>query len=355
MSKLKHAIFLLILCSQLVSCSIPSLSEYLPAPVAAIAENPGTLQPYLLTVPADATATPTPFQPLPPTPILTPTAITTLVPLPTSTSPVQVVLATPALPVENIPEAPKVMTILLLGSDKRPWEGGFRTDTIVLLTLNTENGTASLLSFPRDLYVNIPGWTTDRINTAFYHGGFKLLVATLQQNFGVSPSHYVLINFRSFKQIVDSLGSLQVNVGTTVTDRYPGKGWVTIKKGTVKMNADLALWYARSRKTSNDFARNRRQQEVLMALFDKFISMDAIKRVPEFYKLYKKSVSTDLTLLDGLSLIPLALQLIDTSRIKHYYINPTDVWNYITPGGAMVLLPREDQIRKTVKQALTGK
>jgi LCP family protein required for cell wall assembly len=355
MSILKRAFFLLILSSLMVSCTIPNLTAYLPAPVAAVAENAGTQQPYLLPVPADATATPTPFQPLPPTAIVTPTAITTLNPLPTSTSPVQVALATPALPVEPIPEAPKVMTILLLGSDKRPWDGGFRTDTIVLLTLNSENGTASLLSFPRDLYVNIPGWTTDRINTAFYHGGFKLLADTMQQNFGVHPSHYVLINFRAFKQIVDSLGSLQVKVGTTVTDRYPGKGWVTIKKGTVKMNADLALWYARSRKTSNDFARNRRQQEVLIALFEKFISLDAIKRVPEFYKLYKKSVSTDLTLTDGLSLIPLAFQLIDTSRIKRYYISPTDIWNYITPGGAMVLLPREDQIRKIVKQAVTGK
>jgi anionic cell wall polymer biosynthesis LytR-Cps2A-Psr (LCP) family protein len=118
----------------------------------------------------------------------------------------------------------------------------------------------------------------------------------------------------------------------------------------------MVLWYVRSRKTTNDIARNKRQQEVIIALFEKFLSLDALRRVPEFYKLYKKSVSTDLTLTDGLSYLPLGLQLAaDPNRIKHYYINYSDVWDYITPGGAMVLMPREDKIRQLVKQALTGK
>lgn len=349
----KNINLLIILSFLLSACGAPSLAL---SPIQAVAAPDADLTqpPNLLAIPADATATPTPFQPLLPTAVMTPTEIPTLTPVPTSTP--APALPVPDLPVEPVTEATKQLNILLLGSDKRPWETGFRTDTIILVSLDPAKGTVSLLSFPRDLYVNIPGWTTDRINTAFFHGGFKTLAATLDSNFGVRPTHYILINFRSFKQIVDSLGGLEVKVSTPLNDRYPGKGWITIPKGRVKMNADMVLWYVRSRKTSNDFARNRRQQEVIMALFEKFISLDALRRVPEFYKLYKKSVSTSLTLTDGLAFLPLALQLAaDPSRIKRYYISPQDIWNYITPGGAMVLLPREDRIRKIVKQALTGK
>jgi LCP family protein required for cell wall assembly len=353
MKHLNKINLLFILSILLSACGAPALANA-PSQEAALPNADSTQPPNLVPIPPDATATPTPFQPLLPTAVFTPTEIPTLTPVPTSTP--APALPVPDLPVEPVSEATNQLNILLLGSDKRPWETGFRTDTIILVSLNPSKGTVSLLSFPRDLYVNIPGWTTDRINTAFFHGGFKTLAATLDSNFGVRPTHYILINFRSFKQIVDSLGGLQVKVGTALNDRYPGKGWITIPKGTVKMNADMALWYVRSRKTSNDFARNRRQQEVILALFEKFLSLDALRRVPEFYKMYKKSVSTDMTLSDGLAYLPLALQLAtDPSRIKRYYISPQDVWNYITPGGAMVLLPREDQIRKIVKQALAGK
>jgi LCP family protein required for cell wall assembly len=357
MNTLRKVNLLLIFSLLLSSCAIPPL-DFLPAQAVALQEPVKQAEmtplPNLVDVPPNATPTPTPFQPLLPTAIMTPTEIPTLTPFPTSTP--APLLPEPDLPVDPVTEATGTMNILLLGSDKRPWQTGFRTDTIVLVSLNPSKGTVSLLSFPRDLYVNIPGWTTDRINTAFYHGGFKLLAATMDANFGVRPTHYILINFRSFKQIVDSLGGLEVNVGTKLYDRYPGKGWITINKGRQKMNADMALWYVRSRKTTNDFARNKRQQEVVLALFEKFLSLDALKRVPEFYKLYKKSVSTDMTMTNGLAFLPLALQIAaDPSRIKRYYINPQDVWDYITPGGAMVLLPRSDQIRKTVKQVLAGK
>ncbi|MFQ5615056.1 MAG: LCP family protein, partial [Anaerolineales bacterium] len=74
-----------------------------------------------------------------------------------------------------------------MGSDQRPGEGGFRTDTILLLTLNPGQGIVNITSFPRDLYVYIPGWTMQRINTAPQHGGFELMAATFGYNLGVHP------------------------------------------------------------------------------------------------------------------------------------------------------------------------
>lgn len=312
-----------------------------PGPLA----TPGAL---IFHSPADATATPTPFQPLQPTAIYVPSGF----PTPTALPPTPEGLADSG-PVAALERPADQVTILLLGADARPRSTIFRTDTIILASLNPSQGTVSLLSFPRDLYVQIPGWGMDRINTAWARGGYKKLASTIEYNFGVRPQHYVLINFSNFKQLIDSLGGLEVRVGETVSDYYRGR-WTTIRKGKVRMDADMVLWYVRTRKTSNDFARNRRQQEVLEALLAKFISMNAIRRAPELYAVYKDSVTTDLKLIDMLPFIPLAAQLSDTSRLRQYYISSKIVTNYITPGGAMVLLPNRSEVLKIVRRAING-
>jgi LCP family protein required for cell wall assembly len=319
-------------------------------PVAALPQAEATQTPPLFQAPADATATATPFQPLPPTPVYIPTDI------PTPTPIAEVQEPPPELSGSvGIIEQPKgIVNILLLGSDARSRQKLFRTDTIILASLNTEKGTVSLLSFPRDLYVQIPGWGTDRINTAWERGGFKMLADTLKQNFGLQADHYVVINFSSFKKIIDSLGGLEVNVGEPLTDRYGGRGTITIHKGEQNMNADMVLWYVRSRKTSNDFARNRRQQEILLAVGQKLLTLDAIRRAPELYSAYKESVTTDLNLIDMLTFLPLAARLTDTSRIHTYFVSSHMVSDYITPGGAMVLLPQRDLIMNVIRKALKG-
>jgi len=93
-----------------------------------------------------------------------------------------------------------------------------------------------------------------------------------------------------------------------------------------------------------------------MALFNKFVSLNALTQLPQLYKSYKKAVITNMTIEEGLALLPLALQVAtDPSRIKRYYITPAMATDYITPGGAMVLLPDETAIRKLVKQVCGGK
>jgi len=304
----------------------------------------------LYIAPLDATTTSTPFQPVPPTPVYLPTSTPapTATPLPTAT-PTSVPQANPNKGWVT-PEGQ--INIILLGSDARPGNTKFRTDTIILATINTQLGTVNLTSFPRDLYINIPGWGENRINTAYQFGGIKLLYKTLASNFDIQVDHYVIINFSSFKRLVDSLGGLEIEVGQPLTDYRVGYGYVNISKGRVQMDADMVLWYARSRKTSNDFARNRRQQEIIRALMEKFLSLDAIQRAPEFYDIYKDSVTTDLTLTEVLPLLPLATNLTDPSKLNQYYIGPKQVYDWITPGGAMVLMPRRDEIRKVIRKSL---
>ncbi|HEX7976149.1 MAG TPA: LCP family protein, partial [Anaerolineales bacterium] len=305
----------------------------------------------LYQVPANATATPTPFQPLPPTPALFPT----LTPLPTATSlpptPTQIPPKVKAAQEPSLAQPARQMNILLLGSDKRPWDSNFRTDTIILATLNPDLGTVNLTSFPRDLWVTLPNYGQQRINTAWEFGGWNLLAKTFEYNFGVRPDHYVLLNFSSFKHIVDSLGGLDVDVKEPMSD-YRAGVWTTFPAGMTHMDADDVLWYVRSRKTSNDFARNKRQHEVLEALFNKMLSLNAIQHAPEFYNIYKESVITDLGLSDLITWLPFGATLRDTSHIKSYYIGPQQVYDWITPDGAMVLLPNQDAISDIIRQAL---
>lgn len=319
---------------------------------AAILPQVNTPHPtYILSVPG-ATATPTPFQPIPPTPVMA--AADLLLP----TDPVLAPSATPTMiPPESTPEQQEAISqpfgqvnILLLGVDARPWSSNFRTDTIILLTLNSELGRVNLTSFPRDLYITVPGYGLQRINTAYTYGKIPLLYDTFEFNFGVRPDHYVLINFKAFKQIIDSLDGLDVNVGQSLSD-YRAGYWVTIPSGVVHMDADTVLWYVRSRKTTNDFARNRRQQEVLQALFDKLLSLNALRRVPELYDLYDDNVTTDITLIDLLTWLPLAANVAETRDINHYYINSKQVYDWITPGGAMVLLPDKGAVMQIIKKS----
>ncbi len=347
-----HSLKILVVFLLLFVCTSCAASGFGSTSFAA-APRAASTQIVLVQSPLGATATATPFQPVPPTAVYYPTEAPVFVP---TTAPTEVPTPfplDPAAPVGALELPPDQVNILLLGSDKRPWDSAFRTDTIILLTLNPSLGTISLTSFPRDMYINIPGWGMDRINTAWGKGGFDKLAATFEHNFGVRPEHYVLINFSSFKQVVDSLGGLDVNVGVSVSD-YRNGYYFTVPAGPQTMDADTVLWYVRSRKTSNDFQRSRRQQEVLMAIFQRMLSLNALRRIPEFYAIYKDNVTTDMGLTTLVPLFPLAAQLVDTSRIHHYFIGPNQVYDWITPGGGMVLVPRQAEVMAVIRKALNG-
>ena len=118
------------------------------------------------------------------------------------------------------------------------------------------------------------------------------------------------------------------------------------------MNGETALWYVRSRYTSNDFSRTHRAQEVMAALFKKLVSLDAVTRIPELFDNFSSNVETDLTLNDVLTLAPLAPALVDSDRIQQYFIGPEHVTGYVVPSsGANVLLPKVDLIRDLIIKA----
>jgi LCP family protein required for cell wall assembly len=360
------AMILLVLIGSACSSGIAAESAVFVAPGGNSNEKH-----VLLKAPEGATLTPTPFQPLPPTPTYIPTlnqeqaAFPTLIPpsltptpelldsgsFPQPSSPLNFTIPPPG---GLLPQPDGQINIVLLGSDERPEVGGVRTDTILLLTINPDHETVSLISFPRDLYVYIPGWDNGRINTAIQHGSFEGVKNTFEYNFGVRPDHYIMINFNAFVEVIDSLGGIDVQVPVPLADNRDYVGWFSLPAGLVHMDGSTALWYVRSRMTTSDFDRTRRQQEIIQATFEKLISINGIANAPELYSIYKDTVSSDMNFTDIAPLILVAAKMTDTSKIRHYYVGPAQVTGWFTPGGAAVLLPYREAIMEIIFQAMTA-
>ena len=356
---------MIILVIAISACSFPGIEQ----------ENTSGRQArqLLVVAPPGSTPTATPFQPSLPTPTTIPVLETALpVPQPsTTTSPTEMAqgenkswsdypgpVVWPDIqippPIGILPQPAGQINIMLLGSDQRPYEGGLRTDTIILLTLNPNDGTANLTSFPRDLYVYIPGWTVERINTAYWYGGFETLALTMEYNFGVRPDYYVLVNLWSFVEVIDSLDGIDVQIGQDLCDHRDNYGTYCIQAGTQHMHGETTLWYVRSRYTTNDLDRNRRQQEVVVAMFEKLISLDGLSRASELYDIYQDNVTTDMSFEQMADLLPLAAQLTDFSRIHHYYIGAGQVIDWVNYSGAQVLLPVREAVLQVMRQALNS-
>jgi LCP family protein required for cell wall assembly len=315
----------------------------------------------LVTLDPLAPETPTPFLPDPPTatPPPLPTATTTPTPLPTSiyawgnfAAPVEssAIEIPPPMPQIDMPE--NVVNFILLGSDERPYEGGHRTDTMSILSLDPNNGRATLISIPRDLYVYIPGWRVDRINTADVRGGPDWVAQTILYNFGIEIHYWVRINFSGFTTAIDLLGGIDVESTGYLYDRC-GNRQYSFGPGVHHMDGYTALCYVRMRYASSDFDRLRRQQEVIQAIFRKVLSLNGLSRVPELYSQFNSLMETNIGLDNILPLIPLATSLAsDSSRLHHFTIDPSMASSWRVPySGASVLLPNREAILAMLETA----
>jgi LCP family protein required for cell wall assembly len=249
------------------------------------------------------------------------------------------------------------VNFLLLGSDWRPNQG-YRTDVMMVLSLNPAKGTATLTSFPRDLYIDIPGIGYERINTAQPYGGFALTQAVFENNFDVPVDYYMMTNFSGFKGIIDTLGGINVYAAYSLTDtcHLPQaiNKYCTIPAGSNYMDGETALWYVRSRYSTSDFDRTRRAQEIIAAIFQKLMSLDAVNRAPELYDLFVSSVETNIPLDVIIKLLPLATQILSNpSLVQRYAIGPGETYSYIVPySGAMVLIPDPYLVGEIIRQAI---
>lgn len=271
---------------------------------------------------------------------------------------------TPSVPIPTaVPvfEMPKGTTnILLLGSDD-PLDNADtgRTDTMMIVTINPDGPTASMISLPRDLYVYIPGFTMNRLNTAMARGdnidypggGIGMLEQTILYNFGIPIHYYAQVDFQGFEDIVDAMGGVDLAVSCERSDwrlKSPElyvedpDNWevFTLKPGVHHMDGDLALWYARSRLLDplSDWGRSRRQQQMLRAMFNQGLDLGLVTEIPTLWNTYKNTIDTDMDIGKMLQLATIAPAVRDNGIQNLYLSGKTD--SFVTPGGAAVQIPK---------------
>jgi len=256
-----------------------------------------------------------------------------------------------------------IVNFLLLGSDTSNPRNAGRTDALMIISVNRTAGAVNLLSIPRDLWVYVPDWQMQRINTVYAHGendvedssGRKMLEATLRYNFGIEIDYYARVDFNGFKGIIDHLGSVEISVDCAIEDwrlispdldPTHEESWerFTLPVGVHRMDGDLALWYVRSRRTSSDFDRGRRQQDMMRALWRRIRNLGLLSQLADVWGQVTEVVETDVPLQALVDMAPLALS-IDTSHVASYTFRQNiEAIPWTSPNGGSVLLPERDAV-----------
>src|SRR5260221_6393279 len=267
-----------------------------------------------------------------------------------------------------------ILNIALIGTgqDVTPSDPNFRTDTIVIVSINRTTNTVSMLSIPRDLYVCIPSYGMERINVAFQWGeavgwspgkGWGLFQAMIRYNFGIPVHYYAQVSLDGFRQIVDTVNGIDVAVDCPVTDlRFQGQyndqktpvySDFTLNPGFYHMDGSLALWYARMRHSSADFDRNRRQQQVLRAILRTARDQGFITRAADLWGQLTSVVRTNMQLVDVLGLAPIALNLKSSDIASYYMIKGKETVHWATPKKEDVQLPNGALFFETIRNFYT--
>ena len=289
------------------------------------------------------------------------------------------------LPAASIPpwNGTERLNILLIGSDQRPQEGTFNTDTLIVASIDPTTRQVAMFSLPRDstniplppgplrnAYASYGGVYPKKINSLFTTvrnradlvpgtsrtRGFNGLKLVLGNLYGLDIKYFVEVNFEGFRQVVDALGGVTINVQVPVVDnQYPSDtgrtARVYIPAGIQHMTGAQALVYARSRHGSDDFDRGARQQRVITSMREQADVATIIPRIPQLIDALKATVKTDIPQSELAKLAGLA-STVDTKDIRSYVFSYPRYGTQTPPGVApYAYLPNAARIRAAVASA----
>jgi polyisoprenyl-teichoic acid--peptidoglycan teichoic acid transferase len=275
------------------------------------------------------------------------------------------------------------LNILLIGVDQRPNEGTFNTDTLLVVSVDPTTGHVAMFTLPRDTVdVPVPAgparavfgatyynkvnswWTANHLRSDLWSGtdltrGFNALKAMIGNLYGLDIQYYAEVNFGGFKQVVDTLGGVTVNVQVPVTDDdYPGDNGairVYIPTGVQHMDGAQALIYARSRHASSDFDRGERQQRVLLSLKEQTNIGAVLPRIDELTTALASAVHTDIPPSQLPAMLALA-EKVDTKSLRSFVFAPPFYATERLHGDprGYVIIPNVARIRSAVQSAFTS-
>jgi LCP family protein required for cell wall assembly len=269
------------------------------------------------------------------------------------------------IPAPDLPEwdGSSRVTILVMGLDYRDWSGKeneyYRTDTMMLLTIDPVTKTAGVLSIPRDLWAAIPGFSPQKINTAHYFGdlydypggGIALAVKTVENVIGVPIDYYARLDFYTFIDFIDMIGGVKLDVTEEIELELVGKEYdVVLEPGRYNLSGELALAYARNRYDGEgDFGRAQRQQQIILAIRNQLLRPDVftmlLDNAEELYAEFTQGIKTNMSLGDALKLGVLATQ-VEMEDITMRVISEEHIVYGSSPDDLSILIPLPDKIRE---------
>lgn len=258
--------------------------------------------------------------------------------------------------------------ILLLGVDSRTSSISGRTDTMILLSVDIEGNVIKMTSFLRDTYVSIPGYKNNRLNAAYVYGGFDLLAATFEENFGIRPDAYVAVNLSGLTRVIDELGGVYVDVNSKKIDRINAviywynkqvlnlnnlrDGYLT-KGGRQKLTGKQAEAWARYRYSESDMQRAERQRQLISIIFEEICKM-SLSELVSFAMDNIDLVKTNLGISDIISLAPAVLAMRD-AEIRELQIPVSGGYKSQTVSGMSVLVPNRQKNANALAEFLKAK
>lgn len=258
-----------------------------------------------------------------------------------------------AAPAWSVLEDASVVNILLIGKDKGDDGLSSRSDTSMLVSIDTKNKQLKLTSFLRDMYLEIPTVGQNRLNAAYANGGAALTMQTLENNFRVNIDKYIEIDFENFAAVIDKMGGIDIDMNEAVAaegNRNIGSHWT---EGVNHLSGEEALYYARIRATDSDFGRTGRQRQVVEAMLAQFRQLGLVEMSTVAFD-YLPYVTTNLTDGDILYLASIAPQVLDYEQVTMCVPNEGTYEDLTLPSGARVLGVDVEENSRLLREFLYG-
>ena len=247
----------------------------------------------------------------------------------------------------RIVSSPYVKNILLIGQDRRPGEGRARSDSMMIVSLNTKTGVISLVSLMRDLYVPIPDYSSNRLNAAYAFGGMELLDETIKQDFGLVIDGNLEVDFARFVQVMELIAPLEINLNPSEA------AYMGLPEGVNALNADQLLTYARVRSIGNsDYERTERQRRVIGAAINKLKG----ESLSTIYSLVDQAMPCFGTDMSNTKILELATAMLSKKPVigGNYRIPFGNMFSNEIIRGMMVLVPDLQANSQKIQDYLYG-